>query len=187
MDDDERATIGREHRQRASSEPVADAFAEEDHFTPVAEVVKRIEEAAGRLLTEDELRVAHETHRIAADRHMRVRQQHVTSEQPYRGGAGMTAEEAKRLDAVEDLLVEKFGRGGKNGDVGALRASVEKAEARRWWLLTFLAGLLVTVVGSAVAFGSWMGSIEADVETLKARALRRNGSTPDYPAARETP
>ena len=194
MTDEERAQIGREHRlrgsetrERASSEPTADAFAEEDHLTPLEDVVKRIEHTKGAPLTVGELAVARRVHQIAADRHMRVRQQHITPEEPYRGAAGMTAEQEQRLDELEATVVETFGKSGKNGDFGTLKERVDKAEGRRWWALTFLAGVRVTVIGSAIAFGSWMGSIETEVEQLKARAfrVRGNGSTPEYPAAKE--
>lgn len=78
----------------------------------------------------------------------------------------------RRIDAVETAITDIRGESGSNGKLGALKERFDKVDARRWWLLTFVAGLIVTTLGSAIAFGRWMSSIETDVDWLKARTLR---------------
>ena len=39
-------------------------------------------------------------------------------------------------------MVDIRGESGNNGKLGALKDRVDKAEARKWWAVTFLAGLL---------------------------------------------
>lgn len=182
MTDEERAQISRDHRlqqrrattERASSEPAADAFAEEDHLTPITVVQERIEDELGRKLSEEGRAIVKALGRHDANQELRHRR---------RSDSQDTALLARRTDGVEDTLVEKFGKDGKGGEFASLLERVKTAESRRWWALTFVAGLLVTVITAAVAFGSWMGSIESDVETLKQR--RSNRFPPEYPAAKD--
>lgn len=75
----------------------------------------------------------------------------------------------ERVDAVETAIVDIRGERGDNGKLGALKARVDVADSRRWQVLMFLAGLLVTVVTAAVTLGVWIGRIDADVATLKQR------------------
>jgi hypothetical protein len=89
---------------------------------------------------------------------------------------------ARKIDDLETAITDITGASGNNGKLGALKDRVDKGEARRWWAITFLAGLLVTVIGSAVALGSWMGSIEQQV---KAFHYRSHDSQPDDPAKDE--
>jgi hypothetical protein len=96
---------------------------------------------------------------------------------------------SKSTDTAElrDAIVDISGKSGSNGKLGALKERVDKAEARRWWAVTFLAGIAITVIGSAIAFGVWKGSIETDVKTLKRAVYRSHefSSPPDEPAAKE--
>lgn len=167
-----------EKKPRASSEPAADAFElDDDQLTPVSTIVERLEREIGDELSARDKRIITALCRHDANQEMRHRRRSDSQE---------TATLCRRIDDVESQIVELVGRSGNNGRVGTLKERVDKAEARRWWAVTFLAGLLVTVIGSAIAFGSWMGSIESDVKTLKERAARRNFMQPDYPAPKET-
>jgi hypothetical protein len=91
-----------------------------------------------------------------------------------------------RIDGHDRALVDICGVSGSNGKLGALKARVDATEARRWWVVTSAAGLVVTVVTAAIALGTWMGRIDADVATLK-HYHARGSSTPDSPAAKESP
>lgn len=75
-----------------------------------------------------------------------------------------------RIDAVETAIVDIRGEHGNNGKLGALKARVDTAEARRWWAFTALAGLVVTVITASIAFGRWMSRVETDVDWLKQRS-----------------
>jgi hypothetical protein len=150
MSDGDRALVGRSRTPRGGV-PVNEFTQSDDDFTPVGDVLA---------MTDDpELRdVITAIWRHTANVELRCR---ILSKQQD------TTELAKRIDDVETTLVDLSGKSGNNGKVGALKERVDKTEARRWWVITFVAGLIVTVIGSAIAFGSWMGSIETDVETLK--------------------
>jgi len=89
---------------------------------------------------------------------------------PFR--RAITADELElddRIDAVETAIVDIRGERGDNGKLGALKARVDVAEARRWWAVTFAAGLVITVITAAITLGVWIGRIDADVATLKQR------------------
>jgi hypothetical protein len=81
---------------------------------------------------------------------------------------------AARIGDLELAIVDIRGEAGTNGKLGALRERVDKAESRRWWAVTALAGMIVTVLGGAIAVGRWVGSIETDVEVIKERLDRRD-------------
>jgi hypothetical protein len=83
-----------------------------------------------------------------------------------------------RIDRVETAIVDIRGEHGNNGKLGALKARVDSTEARRWWVITFLAGLVVTVITAAITLGVWIGRIDADVATLKHRAGSAGERTP---------
>lgn len=172
MTDEDRALAGI-HRRRASSEPAADAFdSDDDRFTPVSSIIERAAD-----LTDRERNLLRYIWAHTANMEMRAR-----ARSDSQDGALL----ARRIDELESSVVDISGKSGNNGKLGALKERVDKTEARRWWVITFLAGLLVTVIGSAIALGSWMGSIETTVETLQVRSLRaRAGNTPEYPATKE--
>lgn len=174
MSDDERALIGAKHR--ASSEPAADAF--DQDFTPVGVTIERIEAAIGDQLSPREQRIVQALVARDANAELRARQRRDT---------GDTAALERRVDAVETAITDITGKSGNNGKLGALKERVDKAEARRWWAVTFVAGLVVTALGFAFSFGSRLGSLETEVETLKARRGRVHipGFQPEYPAAKE--
>jgi len=187
MSDAERDGRGRERRvlTPATGVPVQPteegSFEPEDHFTPVSDVFGQLEERM--VLSERErqlvMLVLRLTWQHTANMEMRARKRSDTQD---------TSILRKELDAAQLAIVDIRGESGNNGKLGALKERVDKAEARKWWAITFIAGLIVTIIGSAFAFGSRIGALETDVETLKARALRaRNASPPEYPAARETP
>lgn len=173
MSDDERALEHLRHRTPASGVPVH--APDEDDFTPVGVVIERIEHDLGDSLSIREQRIIQALRRSDANQEMRSR---------ARRDTGDTAALARRIDDLETTVVDISGKTGNNGKLGALKERVDKAEARKWWALTFIAGLIVTIIGSAFAFGSRIGALETDVETLKARRAR-NASPPEYPAARE--
>jgi hypothetical protein len=83
-----------------------------------------------------------------------------------------------RIDRVETAITDIRGESGNNGKIGALKARVDTADARRWQVLMFLAGLLVTVITAAITLGVWIGRIDADVATLKHRAGSAGERTP---------
>lgn len=175
MSDDERAMLGREERRRAitPAQGVPVQSRDSDDFTPIGHIVAQLEERIGELSHREKL-IVQAFGQHTANMEMRGRQRSDSQE---------SATLMRRLDVVEDWIIDIVGKDGRNGKIGTLKERIDKAESRRWWAITFLAGLLVTVIGSAIAFGSWMGSIEADVEMLKQRRINR--STPEYPAARE--
>lgn len=190
MTDEDRA-LAEIQRRRAPSEPaiVPRSEFDDDHLTPVQPVIEKVHaELCDRIVLSEREQWLTRTlldllvpavWRHAANVEMRGRK---------RSDSQDSAQLARRVDDVEATLDEKFGRSRKNGDFGTLKERVDKAEARRWWLITFAAGLLVTVIGSAIAFGSWMGSIETDVETLKFRARGDIPSfSPDDPASKGLP
>lgn len=147
----------------------------DEDFTPVSNVLERVEFSP----TDRERLLLHLVWQHTANMELRSRQRRDT---------GDTSAFEKRIDGVETAIVDIRGEHGNNGKLGALKARVDTAESRKWWALTFAAGLLVTVITAAVTLGVWIGRIDADVATLKQRANRaRRGSSPDYPAARETP
>jgi hypothetical protein len=74
-----------------------------------------------------------------------------------------------RISTLERFSVDVCGSSGNNGKLGALKARFDTAESRKWWVVTFAAGLLVTVITAAVTLGVWIGRIDADVATLKQR------------------
>lgn len=109
---------------------------------------------------------------------------------PYRGNT-VEIDLEHRVDALEMTSVDILGKSGNNGRLGRtngrideLEKRLDKAEARRWWVITFLATTLLTVITTAVFTGRWMGRIETEVEQLKARVNRSRpfASPPDAPA-----
>ncbi len=89
-----------------------------------------------------------------------------------------------RLNALDMAIVDIVGSSGNNGKLGALKERVDKADARKWWAMTFMAGLLVTVIGASIKFGRWMSEIETDVRWLKER--RRPSISLPVDAGKET-
>jgi hypothetical protein len=93
-----------------------------------------------------------------------------------------------RIRILETAAVDVRGIDGKNGKLGALKERVDKADARRWTVIMWAAGLLVTVVTTAILMGRWIGRIETDVGALKARAERRDKfQQPDAPVRSTQP
>lgn len=176
MTDEERAEIGRDHRlreprNRAGSEPAADAFAEEDHLTPLTDVVHRIEEREGRQLTESELAIARNVHQLAADRHMRVRQRRITPD---------TSTLLQRIDEVDDkhTRLDVDLRGDGNREHGRI-AQLERFHSR---IVKWALGSLIAIAGAAISFGIWMGSVRTDIDNLKQRSLQQRWR--DFPMER---
>jgi hypothetical protein len=154
MSDDERALVGAKHR--ANSEPAADRF--DDDLTPVGIIIERIESDIGDELNPRERRIVQAFGRHTANMEMRARKRRDT---------GDTAALEQRVDAIETAIVDISGRGGNNGKLGALKARVDAAEARRWWGVTFLAGLVVAALGFAFSFGSRLGAIETQIQIIR--------------------
>lgn len=99
-----------------------------------------------------------------------------------------------RVDGHDVAITDIIGRSGSNGRLGktneridALKERLDKTESRRWWVITFLVGTLLTVITTAALTGRWMGRIETDVDTLKVRVNRSRtfASPPDAPAAKD--
>lgn len=185
MSDEDRALVELQ-RRRASSEPGVDAFdTDEDRFTPVQPVIEQVHtNLCHRIPLGDREQFVMRTMlellvpalwRHTANMEMRARQRSDSQD-----GALL----ARRVDDIESTLDEKFGRSRKNGDFGNLKGRVEQADGRRWQITVWFAGLLVTIVTSAFVLGKWIGSVESDVATLKARSPR-HVSPPDYPAIKE--
>lgn len=174
MSDDDRALA---HKSQTPAVGVPVHAPQDEDFTPVSSVIERVQ--AVFVPNEREQMVLTLVWQHTANMELRARQRSETS-----GAAALE----RRVDGVETAIVDIRGEHGNNGKLGALKARVDTAESRKWWALTFVAGLLVTVITAAVTFGVWIGRIDADVATLKQRANRARGSSsPDYPAARETP
>lgn len=178
MSDEERALAELQRRREDSKTVIVprDEFDRDaDHFTPITEVLER----ERIVLTDRERMIVTMMWRHSANMEMRARKRSDSTDSTLI---------ARRVDDVEATLDEKFGRSRKNGDFGTLKERVDKAESRRWWAITFLAGLIVTTIGWAYSFGSRIGSLETEVETLKTRSYRARGSNsfpPDFPAAKE--
>lgn len=155
--------------------PRAEFDPDERDFTPVSDVIERIERTI--VLDERDRLLIH------------LFWQH-TANMTMRWSRTDAAQTDARLDALERAVIDMRGERGDNGKIGEQRRRLDKIEARRWWALTFLAGLIVTTLGWAYSFGARIGSIEADVQTLKARVFRvRNDHSvsPDFPATKELP
>lgn len=179
MSDEERALAAMERRRKqtpALGVPVTE-FDKDDH-TPVGTIIERIEDELGDELSARERRIVQAFGRHTANMELRARQRRDT---------GDTASLERRLDAAERSIVDIAGKNGSNGKVGTLKERVDKAEARRWWAVTFVAGLVVAALSFAFSFGSRIGSLEAEVEALKARRGRAHvpGFQPEYPAPKE--
>ena len=172
MSDDDRALA---HRRITPSSGVVVGEFEQD-FTPVQNIIDIIEERI--VLTERERLIVTLFWRHTANIELRARS---------RSDSQDTTRLRKDIDALELAIVDIRGEHGNNGKVGALKARVDQAESRRWQVVMFLAGLLVTVVTTAVYLGLWMGRVETDVDTLKQRARRSNTFQPADPADRTTP
>lgn len=138
-------------------------------FTPVTDVLERIDDPVARDIVEV-------MWRHTANMELRAVQRLRETE------AGRLA---ARVDDVETAITDIRGEHGANGKLGALKDRVDKSEARRWWVITFLVGTLVTVLAAAIGLGRWIGSVETDIETLKARASRR--APYSYPMPAEAP
>lgn len=141
-----------------------------EDFTPVHDVL-------GEVGTPEAKRIIEVLWRHTANMELRSVQRHEASD---------AAALRRDLDALRgDLcelrtdIVDIRGEDGSNGKLGELGRQVNGWASRRWWLLTFVAGTIVTVLGAAIVFGRWMGSVETDLATLKARpAPRRGGPEP---------
>lgn len=174
MGDTDRVLVGIARRKPAT--PIAGVpvhAPEDDDFTPVSMVMDRIE--ATFIPTDRERTLLHLVWQHTANMELRARKRRDTGDE---------AALEKRIDAAETAIVDIRGENGTNGRLGALKERVDKSEGRRWWAVTAAAGLVVTVISAAIAFGSWMGSIETDVATLKAARVYRS-FMPESPAAKE--
>lgn len=178
MTDDERALIGLDRRRVATpvdgvtvDDPDADAFAAEDHFTPVVAVMERAVD-----LTDRERYLLQLVWRHTANMEMRSRK---------RSDSQDTSILAKEIDDLKTAITDIVGKSGNNGKVGAIKERLDKTEARRWWVITYAAGLFVAVVTAAIAFGVWKGSIETDVKALKRAVYRSQDFSPETPAKDE--
>lgn len=81
---------------------------------------------------------------------------------------------------VTEHIVDIKGTSGDNGKIGALRADLgklearlDKAEARRWTIVTALIGMILTAGTLAVAGGRWVGKVENRVDQIEHRLDRR--------------
>lgn len=176
MSDDDRALASRRVLTPVRGVPIH--APEGDDFTPVTVIFERIETELGDELTARERRIVTALVRHDANQELRTRKRSDSQE---------TGTLVKRIDELETSVVDISGKHGTNGKLGALKDRVDRAEARRWWLITFVAGLVVAVVTAAVAFGRWQGTMQAELDAVKARMDRaRSGSPPEFPASKET-
>lgn len=176
-------------RQRAKTSPVGVPIhvPDPEDLTPVTQVVARIEQTM--TLNEREQVLVHLLCEHMANNVMR----HTQAVKQL--DASKLREELNALnDEVEVLrtktevgLADVRGERGDNGKLGELKRRVDQLEGRRWWLMTFIAGTIITVLGSAIAFGRWMGSIDADIATLKARSYRAQPFAPASGKGTDTP
>lgn len=151
-----------------------------DEFTPVRDVLEQIRDPEAR-------KVVALLWEHSANQEMRARKQ---LEQTEGGSLRRDIEALGRdhdrlcewtsdeLTALNKAIVDIRGEGGNNGKLGALKDRVDKTDSRRWWLITFLVGTIITIVTAGIAIGRWMGNVESDLETLKARAQRRSAPAP---------
>jgi hypothetical protein len=181
MSDDDRALVRRRETPMRGTPLVVSApdddggsFEQEDHFTPVHHVIEVIEERlhieGGVVLTERERLIVTMIWRHTANLELRARRRSDSSDH---------TKIRRDIDALETAITDIRGERGDNGKLGALKARVDQAESRRWWAITALAGVVVTVISASIAFGRWMSSVETDVEWLK---QRRYISMPGNPA-----
>lgn len=70
-------------------------------------------------------------------------------------------------EKVMSRLDNGFGKNDDNGKLGALRARVDLGEGRRWWVITFCMGLLVTAGGVIFWAGRSTATLETKVEQLE--------------------
>ena len=124
------------------------SFEEDDHFTPVQHVIDLIEDRI--VLTERERLIVTVIWRHTANLELRARQ---------RSDSQDSGQLRRDIDALQLAIVDIRGEHGNNGKLGALKARVDQAESRRWWAVTALAGLVVTVISASIGFGRWMSSV----------------------------
>lgn len=152
-------------KPRASSEPTADAFDQDDHFTPITDVL----EGEEFIPTERERRLLTIIWRHTANMEMRGRR---------RSDSQDSAQLARRIDDLETAVVDTVGKSGENGKLGktnervdTLKERVDKTESRRWTVIMAAISLAIAVIGSAFVLYRWIGNVETDVEWLKQRSF----------------
>lgn len=93
------------------------------------------------------------------------------------------------IEELRTAITDIRGESGNNGKLGALKERVDKAESRRWWLITFVAGTVLAVAAIVYRAGSLVGDVNSrlhQVEQRLERMERRNRFWPATPAE-ETP
>ena len=70
---------------------------------------------------------------------------------------------------LRNAIVDIRGESGSDGKLGELTRKVDEMRSRRWWAYSTLIAALIAAVSSAIVMGRWVGQIETDVATLKAR------------------
>jgi hypothetical protein len=86
---------------------------------------------------------------------------------------------AEDLGELKEHIVDIKGKSGTNGKIGnlradleALKAKIEKQEARRWTVIVTLIGMILTAATLAVTGGRWVGQLENRVEQNSERLDR---------------
>lgn len=176
-----RAREEREHRARthapALGVPILEADPHDD-FTPVADVLDQIADPETK-------RIVALLWRHTANIELRAQARLAASD-----GGALRRDLSILQDELAELrtdIVDVRGESGSGGALGELTRQVNGWASRRWWLLTFVAGTIVTVLGAAIVFGRWMGRIETDVDTLKARAAARRAAPEPFQLPAEVP
>jgi hypothetical protein len=180
-----RAREQREQRSRthapALGVPIFESDPHED-FTPVGDVLDQIGDPEAK-------RIVTLLWRHTANIELRARQRLEASDAgALRRDLGILCDDLAELrNDFGKADVDIRGESGSDGKLGELTREVRGWASRRWWLLTFVAGTIVTVLGAAIVFGRWMGSVETDLATLKARAAARRSAPDPFQLPAEAP
>jgi len=91
---------------------------------------------------------------------------------------------AEFREVVVTRLADGFGKDGTNGKFGALKARVDQSEARRWWGITFLLGLMLSAGGVVFWAGSTVAELKNEQRNLREHIDRLHaGAEPRRPAS----
>lgn len=134
-------------------------FAESDNdFTPVGQVIERIEEVM--VLDERDRLLLRLFWQHTANMEMRARK---------RSDSQDTSVIAKQVNELQDWRIDIEGKSGTNGKLGNLRKAVDGILHKGWWLITVLVGGIGAAAVKLIIVGRAYGELETKVENNSSR------------------